>query len=99
MLRYFRSRAFLISFFTTLTVVLLLIGLLTVDARGRKLSFNDTSSAFEMIYREDETAGLMIHAFSLHREVDVTNAVKAWHFIADFFCIPHAKFPRSAGSG
>ena len=98
MLRYFQSRAFLVSFFTTLTVVLLLIGLFTVDARGRQLSFNDTTPAFEMVYKEDETADLLIHAFSLHREVDVTNAVKVWHFIADFFCIPHAKFPKTSNT-
>ena len=95
MLRYMRSRAFLISFFTTLTVILLLIGLLTVDAKGRKLSFNDTSPAFEMVYSADETAVLQINAFSLKRQVDVTGAVKVWHFIADFFCIPHARFPKA----
>ena len=89
------SRAFLLSFFSTLLIVLLIFGLFTVDAQGRRLSFNDTSPALEVMYFEDETAQLQINAFSLDKQVDVTGFVKAWHFVADFFCLPHARFPQS----
>lgn len=95
MLRYFISRPFLVSFFATLLAVTLIFGILYVDARGRKLSFNDTTPPFEMIYSADGTAELQINAFSLDRRVDVTGAVRVWHFIADFFCIPHARFPKT----
>lgn len=95
MLHYFSSRTFWVAFFSALIVIVLVLGILFVDAEGRKLSFNDTAPPFEMIYRADRTAELQINAFSLDRRVDVTAAVRVWHFIADFFCIPHAGFPKA----
>ena len=94
MFRYIHSRVFLLSFFSTLLIVMLIFGLFTVDAQGRRLSFNDTSPALEVLYFEDETAQLQINAFSLDKRLDVTTIVKAWHFVADFFCLPHARFPQ-----
>jgi hypothetical protein len=52
----------------------LIFGILFVDARGRKLSFNDTDPPFEMVYHADETAELQINAFSLDRRVNVCRA-------------------------
>ena len=95
MLRYFTSRPFLVSFFATILVIVLIFGILFVDARGRKLSFNDTDPPFEMVYHADETAELQINAFSIDRRVNVTGAVRIWHLIADFFCIPHARYPKA----
>ncbi|MGN0479578.1 MAG: hypothetical protein ACI4GO_09100 [Hominenteromicrobium sp.] len=92
----FHSRSFLISFVCTVLALLLLLGMLAVDAEGRRLSFNDTSPAVELVYNADGTADLLIHAFSLNRRVRVTGLVKMWHFIADFFCIPHGRFPQQA---
>lgn len=91
---YFHSRPFVISFVSTALVLLLLIGVLVVDAEGRRLSFNDTSPAVEILYNADGTAELQINAFSLDCRVGVTGVVKAWHFVADFFCIPHRRFPQ-----
>ena len=42
---YFHSRSFVVSFVSTVLVLLLFIGMLAVDAEGRRLSFNDTSPA------------------------------------------------------
>lgn len=95
-MRCFSSRAFWSSFLATLLVIVLLFGILYVDAEGRRLSFNDTAPPFEMLYHADETAELQINAFSLDKRIDVSGAVRIWHFIADFFCIPHARFPKSA---
>ncbi len=92
MLRILRSRAFITSFFMTLLIVLLIFTLLTVDARGRRLSFNDTAPPFEIIYTDDSRALLDINAFSLDKQLDVTDAVRLWHIIADFFCLPHRNF-------
>ena len=94
MFRYMHSRPFLLSFFSTLIVILLVFGLFAVDAEGRRLSFNDTSPAMEIVYFEDKTARLQINAFSIDRQIDITPFVKIWHFIADFFCLPHARFPQ-----
>ena len=89
-----QSRTFIISFVSTALALLLFIGLLAVDAEGRRLSFNDTSPAVEIVYNADGTADLQINAFSLDRRVRATGLVKTWHFIADFFCIPHRRFPQ-----
>lgn len=91
----FHSRAFILSFVCTALALLLLIGILAVDAEGRRLSFNDTSPAVEIVYNADGTADMQINAFSLDRRVRVTGLVKTWHFIADFFCIPHRGFPQA----
>ncbi len=94
-MRCFSSRAFWVSFLATLLTVILVFAILFVDAEGRKLSFNDTAPPFEMLYYADETAELQINAFSLDKRVDVSGIVRVWHFIADFFCIPRARFPKS----
>ena len=95
----FRSRTFYVSFFITLLVVIFLIGVFAVDARGRQISFNDTSPAFEVIYHKNGRAQIQVNAFSLNRRINATALVKAWHFVADFFCIPHARFPEPESGG
>lgn len=85
----FHSHSFLVSFLCTMLVLLLLIGLVVVDTQGRRISFNDTSPAVEILYTENGTAQLQINAFSLDQKINITAFVKLWHFIADFFCIPH----------
>ncbi len=90
----FQLRPFLISFLCTALVLTFLIGMLAVDAEGRRLSFNDTSPAVEIVYNTDGTADMQINAFQIDRRINVTGIVKAWHFVADFFCIPHRKFPQ-----
>ena len=91
--RNFRLRPFFLSFFSTILVLVLVCSLLLVDARGRKLSFNDDSPPFEVVYHADETAQLQVNAFSADRRIGFTLPVKLWHFVADFLCIPHGHFP------
>ena len=91
--RNFRLRPFFLSFFSTILVLVLVCSLLLVDARGRRLSFNDTSPPFEVVYHADETAQLQVNAFSADRRIGFTLPVKLWHFVADFLCIPHERFP------
>ena len=94
----FRTRPFLISFLCTALALLFLVGILVVDAEGRRLSFNDTSPALELVYNADGTADMQVNAFRLDRQFDVTGLVRVWHFIADFFCIPHGRFPEGANA-
>lgn len=98
MFTYFRSRTFLASFFLTLLLVSLILGIFAVDSEGRRLSFNDTSPPFEVIYRRDGRALIQVNAFSLDRRFDATGLVKVWHFVADFFCIPHGRFPAETSA-
>lgn len=83
------SRTFRISFFLTVLILLFLIGIFTVDSEGRRLTFNDGSPPFEVLYGLNGTASLRVNAFSWGREFDFTFPVRVWHFIADFLCIPH----------
>ena len=68
----FRTRPFLISFLCTALALLFLVGILVVDAEGRRLSFNDTSPALELVYNADGTADMQVNAFRLDRQFDVT---------------------------
>ena len=68
----FRTRPFLISFLCTALALLFLVGILVVDAEGRRLSFNDTSPALELVYNADGTADMQVNAFRLDRRIDVT---------------------------
>jgi len=99
MFTYFRSRTFLMSFFVTLLLVVFVIGIFAVDAEGRRLSFNDTSPPFEVIYHKNGVAQIQVNAFSLNRRFRATGLIKAWHFVADFFCIPHGRFPEAETGG
>lgn len=90
----FRTRPFLISFLCTALALLFLVGILVVDAEGRRLSFNDTSPALELVYNADGTADMQVNAFRLDRQIDVTGLVRVWHFIADFSASRTGDFPR-----
>ena len=74
------SRAFLMSFFCTVLVLLFVFGMLMVDAEGRRLSFNDNAPPAEMLYQADGKAFLKINAFELDARIPVTGAVKVWRF-------------------
>ncbi len=87
------TRPFLVSFCCTALALVFLIGMLVVDAEGRHMNFSDDSPAVELVYNADGTADLQLNAFRLGRRIEVTGLVKAWHFIADFFCLPHGRFP------
>ena len=80
------SRAFLMSFFCTVLVLLFVFGMLMVDAEGRRLSFNDNAPPAEMLYQADGKAFLKINAFELDARIPVTGAVKVWRFFEKFFC-------------
>ncbi len=84
----FSVRPFVISFLLTLLAALLILGILAVDTEGRRLSFNDDSPAFEIVYGMNDSARLRVNAFSWGREFAFTWPVRVWHFVADFFCIP-----------
>lgn len=84
------SRAFLMSFFCTVLVLLFVFGMLMVDAEGRRLSFNDSAPPAEMLYQADGKAFLKINAFELDARIPVTGAVKVWRFFEKFFCLPQS---------
>ena len=54
----FRARPFVISFLCTALALVFLTAMLVVDAEGRRLSFNDTSPALEIVYNADGTVNL-----------------------------------------
>lgn len=87
----FRSRPFWTAFLATVLVFALFFALLAVDSAGRRRSFNDTSPPFVVTYEADGTAKLTVNAFSWRHAFNVTGIVKCWHFIAEFFCLPHGE--------
>lgn len=85
-----RSRTFLMSFFCTVIVLLMIFGLLMVDAEGRRLSFNDNAPPAEILYKADGRAFLQINAFELDKRIPVTGVMKVWRFFEKFFCLPQS---------
>ena len=85
-----RSRAFILSFFCTVLVLLFVFGILMVDAEGRRLSFNDSAPPAEILYKADGSAFLQVNAFELDKRIPVTGVMKVWRFVEKFFCLPQS---------
>lgn len=74
-----------ISLFLFLTAA----GLLTVDCRGRSLSFGDNTPPFSAVRTIDGGTDLKIRLLGVDTSVDITEIYKFWNFLLDFSCIPH----------
>ena len=82
-------RVFLCSLGVTLCILILVIGLITVDYQGRRLSFGDTAPPLEKTVAPDGGAWLAVRAFGLEGQLNITWLEKFWNFFLDFSCIPH----------
>lgn len=82
-------RVFLCSLGVTLCILILVIGLVTVDYQGRRLSFGDTAPPLEKAVSPDGGTRLFMRAFGLEGSLDITWFEKFWNFFLDFSCIPH----------
>lgn len=82
-------KSFWISMGVTLAMLILLIGAVTVDYRGRRLSFGDDTPPLKKISSENGTVTLEVKLFGIETEADITEIDKIWKLILDFSCIPH----------
>lgn len=84
-----KSRIFLCSFGISLALLITLGGLITVDARGRQMSFGEEQPPFTVWEHQDGTADLEILLFGQNFTLDFTLFDKIWKFFCDFSCIPY----------
>lgn len=83
------GRTFLISFTAALCILILVLGFLTVDYQGRRMSFGDDTPPIQVIGRENGDADLSLKFFGKEAQVDFTFFNNLWNFLCDFSCIPH----------
>lgn len=83
------GRTFLLSFTAALCLLILVLGALTVDYQGRRMSFGDDTPPFQVIGRENGNADLSMKLFGKEARVDFTFFNNLWNFLCDFSCIPH----------
>lgn len=81
-------RVFFIGFWTTLCISFFIIGVLTVDYHGRRMSINDSSPVVAVVKEEDGTAVMQVNALGYEQEYTVTSIVELWEKIKDFCCLP-----------
>lgn len=84
-------RGFWLGFGVTVFLLVTALGLVTVDYRGRKMSFGDSTPVAE-VERDVGRATLKVKAFGQERSWDVTKAQEVWEMVLDFGCIPHQEY-------
>lgn len=82
-------RVFLCSLGVTLCVLILVLGLITVDYQGRRLSFGEALPPLEKVNVPGGGTELALRVFGFEKHVDITWLEKFWDFFLDFSCIPH----------
>ena len=85
---WLRNRQFLAAFSFTLIGIFLTAGMITVDYRGRAMTFDDTAPVAALV-EEDGRTDLRFHLFGEEQEFDVTWISRLLEGIADFVCFPH----------
>ena len=81
-------RPFWAAFGVTLFLLVILLGIFTVDYQGRKLSFGDDTPLFR-VEKTEKGSTLVVKAFGSERSWDVTELAHLWEMAMDFGCIPH----------
>lgn len=82
-------KVFLFAFGLSLCVLILGLGVATVDYQGRRLSFGDETPVFRVENYEDGTSRLRVKLLGLERTIPFTVFSEMWNFICEFSCIPH----------
>ncbi len=83
-------RIFLFTLGLCLFLFLTAAGIVTVDVRGRRLSFGDDTPAFRTVDAAGDRTMLEIRLLGHEGSWDVTEIDKFWKFLLDFGCIPHS---------
>lgn len=67
----------------------MVIGVVTVDFRGRQLSFGDDTPPLEKITDENGSVTLRVKLLGIDTDTDITKIDRIWKLFLDFSCIPH----------
>lgn len=83
------GRTFWFSMGITLAALIFVIGVVTVDFRGRRLSFGDSTPPIKKECLENGKVNLQIKLLGIEKTVDITEIDNIWNLFLDFSCIPH----------
>lgn len=84
-----RRRVFFCTFGLASAALLLMVGLITVDYRGRSMSFGETALPVSVAVAESGKTALHLRFFEVDASMDITPVKKFLDFFCDFCCIPH----------
>lgn len=85
-----RHHTFFLAFAISLFVLLTSAGCLVVDYQGRRLSFGEDQPPLQVRRLPGGRSALEVDLFGLEASLDFTAAGRAWDFLLDFLCLPHA---------
>lgn len=85
-----KYRWFAWAFGVTLSLLILVTGLVIVDTQGRRMSFGDEQPAIQVKHLDGDRARLEVKVLGFEGSWDVTAADRAFQFVCDFCCIPHS---------
>ncbi len=80
---------FLFSLGLSLFLLLTVLGIVTVDYQGRRLSFGDSTPPFCVTDKPGGGTELEIRLLGTETELDITKFDEFLKFLCDFGCIPH----------
>ena len=83
-------RPFWMALGITLFLLILVCGLVLVDYEGRKLSLGDNHPPRPVIHLPGDRARLSVKTLGWEGSWDITTLDRAFDFICDFCCLPHA---------
>lgn len=83
-------RPFWMALGITLFLLILVCGLVMVDYEGRKMSFGDNQPPLQVIHLPGDRAQLSVKTLGWEGSWDITTLDRAFDFICDFCCLPHA---------
>lgn len=83
-------RPFWMALGITLFLLILVCGLVLVDYEGRKMSFGDNQPPLQVIHLPEDRAQLSVKTLGWEGSWDITTLDRAFDFICDFCCLPHA---------
>ena len=82
------KKIFWLSLGITLAVVILVLGIFTVDYQGRRISLGDSTPPLFLYAKEDGGTGLEVKLLGMDKHFDVTELKELWELAWDFFCLP-----------
>lgn len=84
-----KRRVFFATFSITFVVLMLVVGLITVDYQRRRMSFGEQILPVSILHGEGEKTTLRLRFFEVDTGVDITLLKNFFDFCCDFCCIPH----------
>lgn len=83
-----RTKPFFAALGVTLAALIFLLGCVTVDYQGRRLSLGDSTPPVSAVALPGDRRGVRVKALGVDCTLDLTPVFQAWDLLWDFACLP-----------